>query len=289
MAVILPTNLPVAETLNSPRDIASGIKLKIGILNIMPLKERTEADFLRILDRMPLDIEVDFIYMESHTSKNSSQQRITEFYIPSSTAMQRSYDALIVTGAPVELVPFEEVDYWDEVCKIIDWSANSVPTVMFVCWGAFAALYHRYGVDKILLPEKVSGVFVQEILEPDSPAVCNFPPRFHVPHSRNTEIDSGAIKKFPDLHILAGSEDVGPHLIFDTRNNDFYVLGHWEYAPDTLDMEYRRDLAKGINPQIPLDYYYNDNPDNGYYSLWVEHGIRFFKNWIMNYVVPKKR
>lgn len=285
MPVILKNDFPVAEALRGFRDgVRKEPALRIGIVNLMPLKERTEADMLRILDNYPMPVEVDFISMESHRSRNSSQERVDRYYVKSSEAMHRHYDGLIVTGAPVELKPFEEVDYWNELTRLMDWAADNVKSTMYVCWGAFAGLYHRYGIQKRVLPSKLSGVYRHYVADPAEAVTTGFDAEFDVPCSRNTEIDTEAMLREPDLKVTVGCQIAGPHLITGRGGREFYVMGHWEYAPDTLDMEYRRDCAKGINPSVPENYYRDNNPDNGYVSCWHSHGNLFYMNWLTHYV-----
>lgn len=285
MPVILKEDFPVAEALRSPRDgVCRESALRIGIVNLMPLKERTESDLLRILDNYPLPLEVDFIAMESHRSKNSSQERVDRHYVKSSEAIGRRYDGLIVTGAPVELMPFEEVDYWEELTALMDHAAGHVKSTMYVCWGAFAGLYHRYGIAKRVLPTKLSGVYRHDGIDRQEAVTAGFDAEFDVPHSRNTEVDTEAVMREPELKVTVASPVAGPHLITGRGGREFYVMGHWEYAPDTLDMEYRRDTAKGLNPAVPANYYRDDNPDAGYCSCWHSHGNLFFMNWLTHYV-----
>lgn len=282
MAVILTENFPVAEALNSRRGIAYK-PLRIGIVNLMPLKERTESDFLRIFDRYPLDIEVDFISMATHRSKSSSQERIDRYYVTTDVAMQRRYDGVIVTGAPVELHDFTDVDYWDELTQFMDWCDENVKSTIYICWGAFAALFHCYGIGKRVLPVKLSGVYQHEVVAKDEAIVDGFDNSFYAPHSRNTEIDMDALNRCAQLSVVVNSPVAGPHLIESDNGRRFFVMGHWEYAPDTLDMEYRRDSGKGLNPAIPVNYYVNDDPSSGYQANWRAHGVMFYFNWLTKY------
>ncbi len=280
MSVILKEKFPVAEALRSRRGVALCKPLKIGIVNLMPLKERTESDLLRILDRYPADIEVDFISMSSHKSKNTSQQRVDEYYIPSDVAMTRHYDGMIITGAPVELYEFSDVDYWNELTRFMDWCDVNVNSTVYICWGAFAGLFHKYGIDKRVLPEKLSGVYLHDVIVPDNDIVTGFDMSFNVPCSRNTGIACDDFSRYDDLNVLIENPGCGPHLISGNGGRQFYVMGHWEYAPDTLDMEYRRDLSKGMNPAIPVNYYIDNNPDKGYVADWLAHGTLFYFNWL---------
>ncbi len=254
--------------------------LKVGIVNLMPLKRRTEADLLGILDADTAVVDVDFISMRSHRLKSAYAGHVDRFYIPSDIALKNHYDALIVTGAPVELMEFEQVDYWDELTRLIDHASANVKSTMFICWGAFAALYHRYQIGKRLLPSKLSGVYTHSLNQPSDGVVAGFESHFEVPHSRNTEIDPEALDRCADLSVIAWSDRTGAHLIEGRGGRVYYVMGHWEYAPDTLDMEYRRDSDKGLSPLIPENYYIGDNPANGYQARWQRWGRLFFHNWL---------
>lgn len=284
MAVILDENFDVAVALTGRRGISLKQPSRVGIVNLMPLKERTEADLIRILDHCPVEVEIDFISMSSHRSKNSSQARVDRLYIPSSEAMKRTYDGVIVTGAPVELYDFEDVDYWNELTVLMDWCRINVKSTMYVCWGAFAALHHFYGIGKRILDFKLSGVYRHTVRDVNNLIASGFDDEFDVPHSRNTEIDRKQLDHIGDLKIVVASDVAGPHLISGRNGREFYVMGHWEYAPDTLDMEYRRDCGKGLNPKIPENYYIGNDPSNTYSANWKAHGNMFYINWLTYFV-----
>lgn len=225
--------------------------LKMIILNLMPIKITTETDLIRLLSNTPLQIEIDFLKIKNHTSKNTPIEHLKAFYKPFDQIVTNNYDGMIITGAPVEQMDFEDVTYWEELTTIFDWAKTHVTSTLFICWAAQAGLYHYYGVPKYPLPEKMFGIFAHKPLEPLYPIFRGFDDVFYVPHSRHTEIRRCDIEKNPNLEILSESDDAGVHIVMARNGREFFITGHSEYAPLTLDEEYKRDLAKGFNIQKP--------------------------------------
>lgn len=293
MPIKIPDGLPAQSVLENEhifvmteyRALHQDIRpLQIGVLNLMPTKITTETQILRCLSNTPLQIEVEFIGTSTYTGKNTPQEHLFEFYKTFDDIKDRNFDGFIITGAPVELMEFEEVDYWDELCEIMDWTTTHVHSTLHICWGAQAGLYHHYGIPKHVLPKKMSGVFQHKLLTPKSRLFHGFDDVFNVPHSRNTETRAEDILKNPDLRLMAVSDEAGVYAVGDENGSRFFITGHSEYDPDTLDSEYRRDLAKGISPEIPKHYYPDDNPDNAPVLSWRAHSTLLFTNWL-NYFV----
>lgn len=294
MPVRVPSSLPAVETLReenifvideqraSTQDIRP---LRIAILNLMPLKIMTETDLLRLISNTPLQIELDFIDTDSHVSKNTPREHIDEFYKKFADIRHNNYDGLIVTGAPVEKVDFEEVDYWDELCEIFEWAKTHVTSTLYICWAAFAGLFYHYGVPKHVIDKKISGVFKHHVLDPTNPIFRGFDDEFYVPHSRFSEVRREDIERNPALRIIAESDDCpGVYMVMARGGREFFITGHSEYSPGTLDFEYHRDLEKGMNPAIPVNYYHNDDPAQGPIVRWRSHANLLFTNWL-NYFV----
>jgi len=281
MSLILPENFPNPlgnEPLPETADDAPLIR--VAVLNIMPDKVRTEADILRALPSDTYNIKVDFIALETHVPSAKSAAHIKNHYIPFSKIRKNRYDALIVTGAPLEMYEYQQVSYFDEFLSIAEWAQNGgARQRMYICWAAFALVYARYGIDKHLLDSKLSGVYRHSLAMPH-PVMRNFPEEFKVPHSRNIYVNIREILGQPELCPLATSDRAGVHAIYDSVHDDFLVFGHWEYAPDTLDMEFRRDSDRGLNPAIPENYFVNNIPGNGYTADWITPGKIFFRNFI---------
>ncbi len=293
MPIKIPDGLPAQSVLENEhifvmteyRALHQDIRpLQIGVLNLMPTKITTETQILRCLSNTPLQIEVEFIGTSTYTGKNTPQEHLFEFYKTFDDIRNRNFDGFIITGAPVELMEFEEVDYWDELCEIMDWTTTHVHSTLHICWGAQAGLYHHYGIPKRILPKKMSGVFSHRLLTPKSRLFHGFDDVFNVPHSRNTETRAEDILKNPDLRLMAVSDEAGVYAVGDESGSRFFITGHSEYDPDTLDSEYRRDLAKGISPEVPKHYYPDDNPDNAPVLSWRAHSTLLFTNWL-NYFV----
>ena len=258
--------------------------LKIGLLNLMPTKIVTETQILRCLSNTPLQIEVELVGLVSHNSKNTSQEHLLEFYKSFDEIKERKFDGFIITGAPVEQMPFDEVDYWEELCGIMDWTTTHVHSTLHICWGAQAGLYHHYGIEKYPLEEKVSGIFTHRLLTPKARLFHGFDGEFLAPHSRHTETRAEDILKAADLRLMAVSDEAGVYAVGNESGSRFFITGHSEYDAGTLDAEYRRDLDKGLNPSIPKHYYPNDNPEKEPVLRWRAHSTLLFTNWLNYYV-----
>lgn len=293
MPVKVPASLPAVETLreenifviDEQRASSQDIRpLRIAILNLMPLKIMTETDLLRLISNTPLQVELDLIDTDSHVSKNTPREHIEAFYKTFEEVKHNNYDGLIITGAPVEKVDFETVDYWEELTHIFDWAKTHVTSTLYICWAALAGLYHHYGIPKYVLDHKISGVFKHRIDDELNPIFRGFDDVFYVPHSRFSEVRREDIEKVPDLKIIAESDESGIYMVMARGGREFFITGHSEYSPGTLDFEYRRDLEKGMNPAIPVNYYLDDNPDNQPIVRWRSHANLLFSNWL-NYFV----
>lgn len=293
MPVRVPVLLPAVETLKAEnifvideqRASSQDIRpLRIGILNLMPLKIMTETDLLRLISNTPLQIELDLIDTCTHVSRNTPREHIEEFYKTFEDIRNQNYDGFIITGAPVEKVDFEEVDYWYELCEIFDWARTHVTSTLYICWAAFAGLYHHYGVPKRVLDRKISGVFRHKLNDNRNPIFRGFDDEFYVPHSRFSEVFREDVERVEGLDIIAESEESGIYMVMARGGREFFITGHSEYSPNTLDFEYRRDLDKGMNPDIPAHYYIDDDPSKGPIVRWRSHANLLFSNWL-NYFV----
>lgn len=258
--------------------------LKIGIVNLMPLKEATEIDLLRALSNTPLQLDVTFISLESHKATHTALSHLNRFYEPFSEISDRNLDGLIITGAPVEQLDFEEVDYWDELCQIMDWSRTHVTSTLHLCWGAQAGLYHHYGIKKHLLEEKRFGIYQHRLLNRKVPLVRGFDDVFPAPHSRHTESDRQAILENPELTVLADSREAGIYLVIAKDGRQVFVMGHPEYDRNTLQKEYLRDRKKGLPIKPPLNYYPDDDDTRKPLLTWRAHANILYSNWINYYV-----
>lgn len=258
--------------------------LEIAILNLMPIKEDTETQLLRGLSNTPLQVDVTFLAIESHVSKNTSASHLNKFYTTYREVRNREFDGLIITGAPLEQLEFEQVTYWDELRAIMEWSKSNVTSTLHICWGAQAGLYYHYGVEKYPLPEKLSGIYSQQVLDRTVPMVRGFDDVFNAPHSRYTGNRSEDIRRVPGLQILAESEEAGPFLVMAQNGKQFFVLGHPEYDRMTLDNEYRRDIGKGLDIAVPKNYYPNDDPTQKPLLSWRCHANTLYTNWLNYYV-----
>ena len=258
--------------------------LQIVILNLMPTKIETETQILRCLSNTPLQIEVTLLQTSTYTSKNISEEHMLAFYKTFDEIKNHRYDGLIITGAPVEMMDFEEVEYWEELCEIMEWSKTHVHSTFHICWGAQAGLYYHYGVPKYILDHKISGIFKHRMLNPKSRMVRGMDTYFNVPHSRHTTVLAKDIEKVPELKIIADSDEAGVYLVSNESGSQFFVMGHSEYDADTLNREYVRDLGKGMNPDIPKHYYPDDDPSKEPPLTWRSHGQWIYSNWL-NYFV----
>jgi homoserine O-succinyltransferase len=293
MPIKIPTGLPAQTILEKEnifvmpetRALTQDIRpLKLLILNLMPKKIVTETQLLRCLSNTPLQIEIDLLQASTHVSKNTSPDHLITFYTTFDRIRDRKYDGMIITGAPVEHLDFEEVDYWDELCRIMDWSAKNVYSTFHICWGAQAALYRHYGIPKYPLPKKMFGVFSHDVLNPTSPLLRGFDDIFPAPHSRHTEIREEDIKKVPDLEILSTSPEAGVYIVANKNGRQIFVTGHSEYDPDTLASEYYRDLDRGLEIELPVNYFPNDDPRCTPIVKWRSHAHLLFTNWLNYYV-----
>lgn len=293
MPLKIPKKLPAVEALrnenifvmDSERAESQEIRpLKILIINLMPLKVTTETDLIRLLSNSPLQMEVDFLRMKSHTPKHTPIEHMLEFYKSFDVVSRSNYDGMIVTGAPVELLPFEEVKYWKELQCIFDWAQTHVTSTFYICWAAQAGLYHFYGIPKYPLEEKLFGVYEHSVSEKLNPIFRGFDDVFYVPHSRHTEIRREDILKVPGLTLLSESPEAGVYMVMARGGRDIFITGHSEYSPYTLDAEYKRDLKKGKPIHLPENYYRDNNPKNEPVVRWRSHANLLFTNWL-NYFV----
>ena len=259
--------------------------LKIAIVNLMPTKIATETQLLRLLGNTPLQIEISLVHMEAHQSKNTGEEHLEKFYITSAEALNQKFDGMIITGAPVEQIPFEDVDYWSDLCKIMDYAEKNVFCTLYICWGAQAGLYHHYNIPKRPLEKKISGIFQNYKTTVAEPLLRGFDDLFPSPQSRHTEIRRSDIEKNPNLTILAESEESGVLLVKSNNNRQIFMTGHLEYDTETLEMEYRRDLKKGLtNVEMPKHYFPNDDPTQRPISTWRSIAHLFYSNWLNYYV-----
>ena len=258
--------------------------LKIIILNLMPLKITTETDLLRLLSNSPLQIQIDFMKIKGHTPKNTPSSHMSAFYRNFDELKNQKYDGMIITGAPVEQLPFEEVTYWDEMKHILDWAEHHVTSTLFICWAAQAGLYHYYGVPKYPLPEKKFGVFKHTHIDENLPIFRGFDDVFYVPHSRHTEVKASDIEKVDQLQIISSSDDAGVTIVKAKNGRQLFITGHAEYSRHTLDGEYHRDLKKKLPITIPVNYYPDNDPRQKPIMSWQSTANLFFSNWLNYYV-----
>ncbi|MCQ2231771.1 MAG: homoserine O-succinyltransferase [Paludibacteraceae bacterium] len=296
MPLNIPSNLPAVDALKKEnifvKDSESAANqdirpLKIIVLNLMPLKITTETDLIRLLSNTPLQIELDLLKIKSHTSKNTPMEHMMTFYKDFDTVKKQRYDGMIITGAPIENYEFEEVTYWNEIVEIFDWAKTHVTSTLYICWAAQAGLYHYYGVPKYPLPQKKFGVFKHKVLDSKNPIFRGFDDIFYAPHSRHTEVKRADIEKVSGLKILSESEEAGVYIVQGRNGREFFITGHSEYAPNTLKDEYFRDKEKGLEIQIPCNYFEDDDPQKKPVVRWRSHGNLLFTNWL-NYFVYQK-
>ncbi len=293
MPIRIPNKLPAVKTLEEEnifvmtetRAITQDIRpLKILLLNLMPTKIATETQISRLLGNSPLQVELELIHTKSHQSKNTSASHLAEFYKTFDEVKHQKFDGLVITGAPVENLPFEEVDYWEELCQIMEWSKTNVTSTFHICWGAQAGLYYHYGIEKVPLPEKMSGVFEHIKDYPRSILLRGFDDEFWVPHSRNTTVRREDIEAVPDLRIIASSPEAGVYAVTTPNGKQIFITGHSEYDGETLKNEYLRDQNAGINPKIPKNYFPEDDPKQDPIVRWRSHANLLYSNWL-NYFV----
>ena len=293
MPIRIPDALAATETLEGEnifvmteyRAIHQDIRpLHVLILNLMPTKIATETQIMRKLSNTPLQIEVELMRTKSHEATHVAASHLEPFYRTFDEVRDRPSDGLIITGAPVEQMPFEEVDYWAELCDIMEWSTTHVHSTLHICWGAQAALYYHYGIDKYDLPAKASGVFQHRLIKPSSPLVRGLDDRFWAVHSRNTGVRREDVEAVSELEVIAVSDEVGLYIAKSTDSRRFFVFGHPEYDSDTLKLEYERDIKRGIDPQIPVNYFPDDDPTKEPPNVWRAQAQLLYTNWLNYYV-----
>lgn len=292
MPIKIPSGLPAYDALKEEnvfvmteaRAVHQDIRpLKFAVVNLMPTTVDTEIQLLRLLGNTPLQVDITLVRMGSHESKNAPEGHLERFYVTADQVLHERFDGLIITGAPVETLPFEQVDYWDELVSLLDYSTTNVFSTLHICWGAQAGLYRRYGIPKKALDKKLFGVFPHSINERKHPLFRGFDDIFLAPQSRHTESDRAAIGRHPLLTVQSETEEVGTFIVTARDGREIYVSGHLEYDPWTLDREYRRDVAKGLSIEIPKNYYQNNDPSLSPEVRWRAHAHLFFSNWV-NYV-----
>ena len=293
MPLTLPDRLPAIELLKAENIFVMGSErarhqdirpLRIAILNLMPLKITTETDLVRILSNSPLQLEIHLMKVKAHTSKNTPVEHMRAFYRDFEVMRQEKFDGFIITGAPLEHLDYEDVSYWDEIMEIFDWSRTNVTSTLYICWAAQAGLYHHYGIPKYPLTKKMFGIFPQQILDPTLPIFRGFDDQFNMPHSRHTELRREDIVANSDLTLIAESEESGVGMVMARGGREFFITGHSEYSPLTLDTEYHRDLSKGLSIEKPQHYYEADDPTRRPNVTWRGHGTLLFTNWLNYYV-----
>lgn len=293
MPLTLPDRLPAIDLLkeeqifviDASRAHAQDIRpLRIVILNLMPIKITTETDLVRILSNTPLQLEISFMKVKAHTSKNTPIEHMKAFYKDFEEMRNEKFDGMIITGAPVEHLSYEDVNYWDEITGIFDWARTHVTSTLYICWAAQAGLYHHYGIPKYPLQEKMFGIFPQTPLLPTLPIFRGFDDMFNMPHSRHTELRKEDILKVPELTLIAEGPISGVGIVMARGGREFFITGHSEYAPNTLDTEYKRDLGKGLPIHKPYNYYMDDDPSQPPLVTWRAHGNLLFTNWLNYYV-----
>lgn len=293
MPLILPNDLPAAKVLQDEnifvmqpqRAITQDIRpLEIIIINLMPDKISTETQLARVLANSPLQVRLTLLHPGTHQPTHTSQKHIGAFYQTLDEVRNQRFDGMIITGAPIEHLEYEQVDYWNEFRDIIEFSQKNVYSTIYLCWAALAGLHYHYGIPKVTLPQKLHGVFPHTVLRPGNPLIRGFDEVFYAPHSRSAGIDRTDIERVPELRILADSEEAGPHLLSTENGRQIYIMGHPEYDKETLENEYRRDTASGMNPPLPQNYYRNNNPDDGILFRWRSHAHLLYSNWLNYYV-----
>ena len=293
MPIKIPDQLPAREILENEnifvmteyRAMHQDIRpLRLLLLNLMPTKIVTETQLLRKLSNTPLQIEVEFLRAISHEAKNTDSEHLESFYRSFEEVRDLRYDGMIITGAPVENMDFEQVDYWDELCSIMEWTRKNVHCTLHICWGAQAGLYYHYGIEKRSLGDKLFGVFEHRVLKPSSPLFRGFDDRFMMPHSHYTGVLAEDILKVPQLELIATSREAGVAVVKSEDSRHFFVMGHPEYDTDTLGQEYWRDVNKGLAIQVPANYYPNDNPAVPPVNTWRAHAQLMYSNWLNYYV-----
>ena len=293
MPLRLPDKLPAIEFLKHENIFVLGDEransqdirpLRIVVLNLMHLTTTTETDLIRLLSNSPLQLDIQFMKVKAHTSKNTPVEHMQAFYRDFEKMADEKFDGMIITGAPVEHLEYEQVNYWEEVSGIFDWARTHVTSTLYICWAAQAGLYHHYGVPKYALPEKMFGIFPQTPLCLSLPIFRGFDDVFYMPHSRHTELRREDILAVPELSLIAESPQSGVGMVMARGGREIFITGHSEYSPYTLDTEYKRDLGKGLPIKMPLNYYRNDDPSQPPLVTWRAHGNLLFQNWLNYYV-----
>ena len=293
MPILIPDALPATAALESEnifvmtehRAMHQDIRpLRVLLLNLMPTKITTETQILRKLSNTPIQVEVELLQTVSHDAKNTAAEHLETFYTTFDEVRDEHFDGLIITGAPVEQLDFEEVDYWDELCEIMEWSKTHAHSTFHICWGAQAGIYYHYGVPKRALPEKMFGVFPHTLAKRTSPLVRGFDDEFFAPHSRFTEVRAADIEAHPDLELIAVSDEAGVYVAKSTDSQNFFVFGHPEYDRETLKAEYDRDVARGMAMALPAHYYPGDDPAREPVATWFSHAQLLYTNWLNYYV-----
>ena len=293
MPLRLPDKLPAIELLkqenifvmDDTRATSQDIRpLKIVILNLMPLKITTETDLVRLLSNTPLQMDISFMKLKSHTPKNTPIEHMLMFYKDFEEMQHEKFDGMIITGAPVENYEYEDVTYWHEMKRIFEWAKTHVTSTLYICWAAQAGLYYHYGIPKYPLSKKKFGVFKQKPLMPHLPIFRGFDDMFYMPHSRHTELRHDDILANTELTLIADSKEAGVSIVMARGGREFFITGHLEYAPNTLDKEYKRDRGVRDDVELPINYYFDDNPDNSPVVTWRAHANLFYNNWVNYYV-----
>ena len=257
--------------------------LRVALLNIIPMKETTEADFIRLLATSDEEIELTLLKLDTHTPKHASPEHMSRYYTSFNEVRNSRFDGLIITGAPIEKIEYEEVTYWPELCEIFDWARHNVTSTLYICWAAQAGVYQKFGIQKFLLPAKMFGVFPHTIAKPEMPLFKGMDDIIYVPHSRHTELHREDIIAEERLELLSESELSGVYIMQERETKDFFITGHSEYALYTLDGEYKRDVAKGLPIELPLNYYRDNNPTNEPVNRWQATARLLFGNWLKYY------
>ena len=283
--ILRKEKIQILEELENANSIDKNDKiLEVAILNLMPLKEDTELQLLRKLSTLGKSIKITFVKVSTYISKTTAPEHMQRFYSTFEEIKNKYFDGLIITGAPVEQMEFEEVDYWKELEKIMDWSETHAKSTLHICWGAQAGLYYHYGIDKHLIPNKMFGVFEHKIDDKNSKILSGFEEGFKAPHSRHTTVYKEDIEKVPELEVVSESDKAGVFIVENREKRQLFVTGHLEYAVDTLDKEYKRDLSKGLKIDMPENYYQDNNPEESPVFSWKENGDRIYSNWVNYYL-----
>ena len=289
MPLKVPAGLPALQSIIEEGNAVETLvettakTLRIALLNLMPMKETTEADFIRLLAATDEEVELTLLKLDTHTPKHASPEHMRRYYTPFSEVQKKHFDGLIITGAPIEKIEYEEVTYWPELCKIFNWAKEHTTSTLFICWAAQAGLYQKFGIQKHLLPKKMFGIFPHTIAQPELPLFRGFDNIIYVPHSRHTELWREDIIAEERIELLSESELSGVYIMQEKGTRDFFITGHSEYALYTLDGEYKRDIAKGLPIELPLNYYRDNNPDNEPLNRWQSTARLLFGNWLKYY------